>query len=119
MGLLNLKKMQHITREQRYAISAYRQTGWTQTRIAKELVLSQAAISKELKRNKTDKGYYSAKIAQELADIRKERYRYPRKFTKEMERYVQDKLIHEQWSPEQIVASRFSYIQNKINIKIA
>jgi IS30 family transposase len=42
VGLPNLKKMQHITREQRYAISAYRQTGWTQTRIAKELGLSQA-----------------------------------------------------------------------------
>jgi IS30 family transposase len=56
-----------------------------------------------LHRNKTDRGCYNAHAAQEMATIRKERFHYPRKFTKAIEVYVRNKLEQEQWSPEQIV----------------
>ncbi|GHV45068.1 hypothetical protein FACS1894180_7180 [Bacteroidia bacterium] len=54
--------MRHITSMQRYEISLYKKSGWTQQQIAAEIGVSQAAISKEIKRNKTDSGNYSAKI---------------------------------------------------------
>ncbi|KAA6313764.1 hypothetical protein EZS27_035514 [termite gut metagenome] len=46
---------------------------------------------------------YRAAAAQELCDIRKERYRGNRKFTPGMERHIRDRLTDTPWSPQQIV----------------
>ncbi len=45
----------------------------TQTEIARAIGVSQATVSKELKRNRCSDGRYSAKMAQMFADIMKER----------------------------------------------
>jgi IS30 family transposase len=101
--------MTHITIEQRYSISALKQVGRTQAEIAKATGVSQSSISRELHRNKTDRGNYSAHAAQEMSVIRQERFHYPRKFSKEIEAHVRDKLEREQWSPEQIVGDALKH----------
>jgi IS30 family transposase len=95
--------MKHITEVQRYEISSYLKAGWNQQKIAAEIGVSQAAISKELSRNKTLRGVYNPKIAQENANIRKERFAKNRKFTPQMEKMISEKIRQQQWSPEQIV----------------
>jgi IS30 family transposase len=96
-------KMKHFTQTQRYEIYRMRQSGHTQSEIAFVMGCSQAAISKELKKGKTKRGTYSPKLAQEQTDERKNRFFYPRKFNREMERFVREKIEKHQWSPEQIV----------------
>ena len=101
----NTKMMTHITVEQRYEISALKKVGCTQAEIAKAIGVSQSTISRELQRNRTARGGYNAHASQEMSTIRKERFHYPRKFTREMEIQIRDKLTQEQWSPEQIAGN--------------
>jgi IS30 family transposase len=95
--------MKHLTKEQRYQIEAYVKAGKQQKWIAEELGVSNSTISRELKRNKSKRGKYIARIAIEYSQERKERFCYRRKFTKSVERRVRSYLENEQWSPEQIV----------------
>jgi IS30 family transposase len=76
--------------------------GMKQSKIAEITGVSQATISKELARNRNSLGHYVAKDAQMFADMRKERFRYNRKFSRKMEEYIRDKIEKHQWSPEQI-----------------
>ena len=99
----NLIKMKHLTIQQRYVIFNLKQSGKTQTEIASILGYSQATISKELKKGITKRGNYSPVFAQESTDERKKRFKLVRKFTKEIERFVRQKIEDFQWSPEQIV----------------
>lgn len=92
----------HLTQEQRYEIMSFLKCGKSQKFIADELGVSKSTISRELKRNKTKRGAYSASIAQQTAVIRKERFCKNRKFTDSVRRFVDEKLTQEQWSPEQI-----------------
>ena len=103
LEVLNLIKMKHITERQRYEIYRMQQSGKTQAKIAFVMGCSQAAISKELKKGATKRGNYSPKIAQEATDERKKRFSYNRKFNREIERFVREKIEKYQWSPEQIV----------------
>lgn len=96
------KKKSHLTLEQRYKIEAFIKAGWNQTLIAEELGVNKSTISRELSRNKRKRGSYNASMAQQLSDERKERFGRNRRFTPDVERYVRDKIIQEQWSPEQI-----------------
>jgi IS30 family transposase len=83
--------------------------GKSQCEIAMCIGVSQATISKEVKRNSLPYGKhlklrkYIALHAQRCAAGRKERFMQPRKFTPEMVGFVRDKLTKEQWSPCQIV----------------
>ena len=97
-----MKKKKHLTREQRYQISALLQTGSKQKDIARIVGTSESTISREIKRN-SSKRTYSARIAQEFAEERKARYCRVRKFTPEIEKRVRYLMEEEQWSPEQIV----------------
>lgn len=94
--------MTHLTKEQRYVISALLKRGIKQKDIAKELGVSASTISRELKRNAGKRGGYNAETAHSLAQERKERYYYNRKFTYSVEKRIRDYLEKEQWSPEQI-----------------
>jgi IS30 family transposase len=82
--------------------------GRSQCEIAKCTGVSQATISKDLKRNSFRYGKrlklrkYIALHAQHYADSRKERFTQPRKFTPDMLRFVHNKLTEEEWSPSQI-----------------
>ena len=95
--------MKHITQEQRYIIFNLLQSGKKQAEIAAIINYSQSAISKELKKGATKKGTYSPNFAQEATDERKKRFCSVRKFNKEIEKFVRDKIENYQWSPEQIV----------------
>lgn len=95
--------MKHLTNEQRYQIKAYLDCGKTKTFIAKALNVNKSTICREIKRNSRKRGSYNPSFAQELATERKERFASNRKFTDAIEKYVKDKIEHEQWSPEQIV----------------
>ena len=94
--------MAHLTKEQRYVISALLKRGLKQNAIAKELCVSCSTISRELKRNSGKRGGYNAEVAHSLSQERKERYCYNRKFTPSVERRIRSYLENEQWSPEQI-----------------
>lgn len=96
-------KYQHLTSSQRYEIAAYLKCNKSQKFIAEELGVSESSISRELKRNKLKRGGYSPEKAQENANIRKERFSYNRRFTPAIKGFVEEKLIQEQWSPEQIL----------------
>lgn len=97
-----MKKKCHLTREQRYQISALLQAGHSQKEIAEVIGKDKSVISRELKRNGGKRGY-SARRAQEMAQERKERYGRPRKFTAAIREEVERWLRQEQYSPEQIV----------------
>lgn len=62
----------------------------------------ESTLYRELKRNKGKSGYF-ANHAQVLAVERKRDGHVKKRFTPSMERYVRNKLIYYQWSPEQIV----------------
>lgn len=95
--------MKQITATQRYTIFSLQQQGCTQKFIAKAIGVHKSTISRELRRNKTDKGNYSYTVAQELADIRKLRLKEPRKLTPEVKNRIERYMRQNQWSPEQIV----------------
>lgn len=86
---------------QRYQIEAYLKANYSITQIAKELGVHKSTISRELKRNSKKRSYH-AKYAQTISDERrKEAYKHS-VFDINMKRYIDDKLINHQWSPEQI-----------------
>ena len=92
--------MSHLTKEQRYTISVMLKQGYNQSEIAKTIGKDKSVVSREIRRNKSKRGY-SCEYAQKLANERKERFRRSRKMTKEIEKYIRSKL-KKQWSPEQI-----------------
>ena len=88
--------MTHLTREQRYTISAMLQQNYRQIDIAKAVGKSKSVISREISRNKNDKGKYALPTLR-CADVRKERYRTPHKFNKEVENRIKE-LLELHWS---------------------
>ena len=71
--------------------------------IAATIRKDKSVVSRELKRNRNDRGECSATHAQMLADVRKERLRRERTFTGEVENRINRYMRKWQWSPEQIV----------------
>ena len=95
-----MKKV-HLTREQRYTISAMHKQGCTQKMIAEAINKNKSVVSRELKRNANLKGKYSFEYAQDMAELRKERMKNPRKLTSQLKKKIIF-LIEEDWSPQQI-----------------
>lgn len=94
--------MKHLTKEQRYEMSAYLKCDKSKTFIAKALGVNKSTISREIKRNSTKKGKYNPNVAQQLSEERKERFVANRKFTSQIKLFVEEKITQQQWSPEQI-----------------
>lgn len=94
--------MKHLKLEQRYAIKAYLKSGKKAKFIAEQLSVHESTIRREIKRNGTKTGKYNPDFAQELADERKDRHHFNRKFNINMQRFIDKQLREEQWSPEQI-----------------
>ncbi len=94
--------MKHLTIEKRHVIWTLKKECYTNKKIAQIIGVSESTISRELRRNLTHRGNYSPKQAQELYEIRKERFNLSRKFTFEKQKIIDKYLINEQWSPEQI-----------------
>ena len=90
----------HLTREQRYAIYLGLQEGIKA--IARQIKVHASTVSREIKRNSTRLGCYSWRIAQESADIRKERTPGNRGIDNNVLQEALHLLKTEDWSPKQI-----------------
>jgi transposase, IS30 family len=97
------RKYNHLTSEERDLIAVRNAEGKTQEEIASEIGRSVATVSRELRRNKSSKGLYLATEADKQARERKskahQRTRIPDKFIRQ---YIEDRIIQDQWTPEQI-----------------
>lgn len=94
-------KMKHLTKEQRYAISLMLKEKKTQKEIADAIGVNKSTVCREIQRNSSRKGY-SYILAQESAEIRKERLREPRKLNMEVRQRIEKLMREEDWSPCQI-----------------
>jgi len=97
-----MKNYTHISNHQRIELASLYKNGHSVSDISKQLNLHRSTIYRELKRNSKPRGSYEAYYANNLSEIRKERFAFNRKFTSEMKVLINDKLENQQWSPEQI-----------------
>jgi len=74
-----LSFMSHLTKEQRYTIARMLQANYAKKDICIAIGKDKSVLSRELKRNSSKRGY-SAVLAQEYSNERKERFRRQRKF---------------------------------------
>lgn len=96
-----MRSYRHLTYEERCQICVLVKRGVSQTEIAREIGVHRSTISRELRRNSRDTGYYYH-WAQALAEERQQkRDSRPRKMTKKLMAFVEDR-IREDWSPQQI-----------------
>ena len=92
-----------LNREQRYEISAFLRAGYSPTKIARELGVAPSTITREIKRNSTEKRKsYNPHTAQEYADMRKDRVRRNRRIPEHVKKTCLQYLTQQQWSPRQI-----------------
>lgn len=94
--------MKQLTKEQRYQIEAYLKAGKSKDFISEHLGVHRSSIFRECKRNGLKYGGYSARLAHEYAQERKDRYSTNRTFTEDCKRTVK-KYLEDKWSPQQIV----------------
>ncbi len=92
---------QQLIDSQRYQIEAYRKAKYTITAIAKELGVDKSTISRELKRNSKKRVYNASYASVIIKERKKEAYKHS-VFDINMKRYIDTKLLANQWSPEQI-----------------
>jgi len=97
-----MKKYNHINTTQRIELATLHRNGYSVSQISKQLKLHRSTIYRELKRNSRPRGSYEAYYANNLSEIRKERFAKNRKFTSQMIILIKEKLEKQQWSPEQI-----------------
>ncbi len=88
----------HLTQEERYQIYALKKAGLKQSEIAQVLERSESTISRELSRNRGQRGY-RPKQAHSMAEER--RAKNARMIDDATWQFAQEKLL-QQWSPEQI-----------------
>ena len=95
-----MRTYKQLTYEQRCQIAVLNGTDMTQQEIADAVGTSQSTISRELRRNRSLRGYRH-KRAQQLADERRDSAVKAVKMTESMIEVVEEKLC-ENWSPEQV-----------------
>ncbi len=93
-----MKRYKQLTIEQRYQISGLKQAGLKQSQIAGEVGVDKSTISRELRRNKGQRGW-RPKQAQELCDERRRDCTNATRFTQEDWDGV-EALIQQDMSPE-------------------
>lgn len=101
-----------LTIEQRYQIYGLKKAGFNQSRIALDLKIHKSTISREISRNKGQRGWRPGQ-AQGLATKRRQRCAGASKFQDE-DWQVVDKLIREDFSPVQI--SQRMALENTLQI---
>jgi IS30 family transposase len=97
-----MKNYNHISTTQRIELASLYRNGHSVSQISKQLKLHRSTVYRELKRNSRPRGSYEAYYANNLSEIRKERFAKNRKFTSKMIILIKEKLENQQWSPEQI-----------------
>ncbi|MBS3812601.1 IS30 family transposase, partial [Candidatus Bipolaricaulota bacterium] len=88
-----------LTSEQRYAIYALKKRGETQTTIAETIGVHKSTVSREIRRNTGGRGY-RYKQAHRFA-LKRRKCKANKRITEDDWNEV-EKLIKQQWSPEQI-----------------
>ena len=91
-----------LTREQRYAIYLGLQEGKSREAIVRQIKVHPSTVGREIKRNPTRLGRYSWRVAQETADLRKERLPGNRGVDRNVLEEALRLLKTEDWSPRQI-----------------
>ena len=94
----NYRRIMYEDRCQIYALS---KGGASQESIAEVLGVSQSTVSREMCRNRGQRGY-RFKQAEAKAQARQAIRSRPRKLTAPLRRGIEAKLRHMRWSPEQI-----------------
>jgi len=94
-----MKSYIQLTQEIRYQISAYKKAGYNQSEIARLIGVDKSTISRELRRNHGLRGYRPQQ-AHQLAQNRK-KSKVRQRIKPEIWAWV-NKLLEEDWSPEQI-----------------
>ena len=61
----------HLTSQQRYAISTFIQNGWSRAKIADSIGVNHSTVTREINRNSGVRGTYNWETAQKNADYRK------------------------------------------------
>jgi transposase, IS30 family len=89
-----------LTREQRYILYALKQEGFSFRRIAKHLKVHYSTVSRELRRNKSKRGY-RPHLTNRFAMRRRAICRKPIKLTGEVP-HLLSSYLKKRWSPEQI-----------------
>ena len=99
-----MQKYKQITNEQRVLIAYLYKQNKSRGYIAREIGKDKSSVSREIKRNSSvgSYGLYNSLPAQKRRDERRFNSNRKKVMTKEMKGYINDKLINEQWSPEQI-----------------
>lgn len=94
--------MKHLTKEQRYNISAYLQSGKSETETARLVGVHRSTISREIHRNSDKRnGIYKPDLAQFKYTNRMRSRRHFVKFTDDLKIQV-DILLRNDYSPEQV-----------------
>ena len=96
-----MSKYRRIKYEDRCQIYALSKRGSSQESIAEVLGVSQSAVSREIHRNRGERGY-RFKQAEAKAQARQAIRSRPRKLTAPLRRKIEAKLRQMRWSPEQI-----------------
>ena len=99
-----MNNYQQLTLELRYQIYAFLKAGYSKTEIAHQIGVHKSTITRELQRNMSQRGY-RPNFAHRQALERRAGKAKPR-ISKEIWMEVEDKLLEEQWSPEQISGRR-------------
>jgi transposase, IS30 family len=97
-----MKNYTHISNHQRIELTSLHRNGHSVSDISNQLKLHKSTIYRELKRNSRPRGSYDAYYANNVSEIRKERFAKNRKLTSQMISLIKEKLENQQWSPEQI-----------------
>ena len=93
------------TREQRYAIYLGLQEGKSHKAIARQIKVHPSTVGREIKRNSTRLGRYSWRIAQESANVRKERMPGNRRIDGNILKEALRLLKTEDWFPDKFPAT--------------
>ena len=97
-----MKHYQQLTRQQRYQIYGLRKAGFKQIEIANEVDVNKSTISRELRRNRGQRGW-RPRQAQDLRDKRRKGCGHAKRFDREDWNKV-ERLIQQDMSPEQASA---------------
>jgi IS30 family transposase len=93
----------HLTEEERYQIDDLRREGFNQAEIAKKMGRSPSTLSRELSRNKGDRGWRPRQAQMKAFErLTKRGENNVRRASETAWQYAEKHLIEDQWSPEQI-----------------
>ena len=91
-----------LTSEQRYGIYLGLQEKKSISAIARQLEVSISTVSREIRRNKSKRGVYSWRIANEMAQERRELKPNNRRVARPILNQALHLLVTEDWSPQQL-----------------